>query len=93
MMQTRLKLSEAAMANIYLFPSRRRVGFIRRQATILASRAPQAAENTLASVLKSQREAMQRRGIAKGVIESDLASLEAAIRAATWSRQLTGGAQ
>ena len=45
------------------FPAARRVGFIRKQARLMAHYNPDAAERTLTAQLNAQRAAMLRRGI------------------------------
>jgi Family of unknown function (DUF6074) len=66
------------------FPSARRRHFIARQARRLADASEPAAERILASQLRLQRAAMQRRGIDPALMAKELRCLESAIRGAVW---------
>ena len=73
------------------FPAARRVGFIRKQARLMAHYNPDAAERTLTAQLNAQRAAMLRRGIPPEVVERELRSLELAVRTKLWSIVTQGG--
>jgi Family of unknown function (DUF6074) len=73
------------------FPAVRRIGFIRRQARLLAHYNPDAAERTLAAQLNAQRAAMLRRSIPPEVVERELRSLELAVRTELWTIVMQSG--
>lgn len=78
-------------AVIIPFPSARRQHFVARQAARMADVSESAAERILASQLRQQRDAMERRGIEPELIAKELRCLESAIRRALWPAIMTPG--
>jgi hypothetical protein len=79
------------MAEIVVFPLSRRIGSIRRMARMMASYSPEAAERSLATPLRQQREALIRRGFTPEVATREVKSFELAVRAQMWGIILRGG--
>ena len=75
-------------ATVVPFPLSRRRHFIAKQARRVAELSPTAGEKHIAAQVKTQRDAMERKGIAVEIIERETAQLESAIRAAVWSAVL-----
>jgi len=75
-------------AILFAFPLTRRPHFIRNQARRVAELSPVAGEKHIAAQIKTQRDAMARKGMAVEIIERETAQLESAIRAAVWSAVL-----
>lgn len=75
------------------FPLKCRVAFVERQAHQIAGMSANAGERHLAHQLRVQREALERRGIDRMRINSEITSLEAAIKAALWKAVLAPGGQ
>jgi hypothetical protein len=73
------------------FPLASRRAFVERHARLIAAMNADAGERHLVRQLRFQMENLQRRGIAGEVIEREVASLDAAIRAALWRAVLTPG--
>ena len=78
-------------AQLVPFPATRRVGLIGRMARQMASYRPDAAERTLWIRLDATRSAMLRKGIAPGLVDREIRSLELAIRAKLWMIVMQGG--
>jgi len=72
------------MAYIAPFPLHRRVGFVSRQARMMAGLSSDAADRYLKSQINQQRTTLARKGVQDDLIEQELATLERAIRAALW---------
>jgi hypothetical protein len=66
------------------FPLARRLDLIHRQADYALCLKPEKAEQHIARQLQCQAEALRRRGVSGDVIDRELKSMEAAIRAAMW---------
>jgi Family of unknown function (DUF6074) len=66
-------------ATVIPFPLSRRTAFIERQADIISGMKPKSANRQLAYQLKTQREALERRGVDPERIEREIASLERSI--------------
>lgn len=83
------------MAQIVPFPLARRLDFVDRHARMIAGLSPEAGEGHLSRQLKIQRDTLARKGVAAGVIDVELKSLESAIRVALWRTIITpsGGAR
>lgn len=75
-------------ATLFAFPLTRRTHFIAKQARRVAELSPAAGEKHIAAQVKTQRDAMARKGIVVEIIERETAQLESAIRAAVWSAVL-----
>jgi hypothetical protein len=71
------------MADIYVFPHARRVGYIRRQAASAAT-AKIGTDAYLRTILQKRRAALKRIGIPDDVIATELRTAECAIRAHMW---------
>ena len=78
-------------ATLFAFPLTRRRHFITKQAHRAAQLSPEAGERHIAAQVKTQRDAMARKGISAEIIERETAQLESAIRAAIWSAVLLPG--
>lgn len=72
------------MAMIVPFPLARRRDFVARQARMMASLKPRAAEQYLLRQLETQRGVMQRRGVDQCAVNEQTAELAQAIRARLW---------
>jgi len=79
-------------AEILPFPVAKRVEFVAKQAAYAASLRRESGEAYLIRQVETQREVMQRRGIAPSLIERELRSFENAVRAALWREVFAGGA-
>jgi Family of unknown function (DUF6074) len=66
------------------FPLLRRARFVARLAAQVAARGPDAGELHLLAQLNRQRDALARKGVAKGLIERELRALSDAVRAELW---------
>jgi hypothetical protein len=71
-------------ATVVPFPLTRRRDMIHRQAEYALCLKPEKAEQHIQRQLQTQAAAMHRRGIAEDLINRELASMEAAIRADMW---------
>jgi hypothetical protein len=73
---------EASMksATVLPFPATRRIAFIERQAEILASYRPEAAERVLEQRLVAALQAMLKRGVRPTDAEREICALERALR-------------
>jgi uncharacterized protein DUF6074 len=71
-------------AEVLPFPLARRLDFIERQATRALELKPSSGQRHIEIQLQMQADAMRRRGVAETLITRELASMEAAIRAAMW---------
>jgi hypothetical protein len=71
------------------FPLPRRARFVAGLAAQVAERGPDAGELHLLAQLNRQRDALERKGVAKGLIEQELRALADAVRAELW-RLLAG---
>ena len=81
------------MATVIPFPLARRRAFVSRTAWRVANAVPRTGAKLLAHALQQQADTMARRGIAPELIEIEVASLEAAVRAECWRvLHMTGGA-
>ena len=79
------------MVEVLAFPLARRVGLIRKQAHFYAEQGPNAAEKNLASQLRTQEEALLRKGVPPEVVKAEVEALRGAIKAAVWRLVLTPG--
>ena len=71
-------------AEVLPFPLARRAEMIQRQADYALSLKPAKGEQHIARQMQIQADIMRRRGIPAKIIERELASMDAAIRAAMW---------
>lgn len=78
-------------AEVLPFPSVRRQAAVEKLAARLITYKPQAAEGILAARLLRIRESLERKGVARRLITSDVAAFEGAVRAALWRRVMPGG--
>jgi hypothetical protein len=72
------------MATIVPFPLAHRRAFVERHARLIAAMKADAGERHLHRQLRIQFENLERKDIDRGVIEREVISLDAAIRAALW---------
>ena len=68
-------------AKMLCFPLARRVAFVRKQANSMAMRSEALAEKYITLQMRLQAETLRNKGLGEGVIISEVASLERAIRA------------
>jgi hypothetical protein len=78
------------MCQLIMFPSARRVGFIRKHARDAAGLDREAGDNTIRARLNQQRAAFLKRGIPEATVEREMKTLESAIRAAMWHHVMAG---
>ncbi|WP_365877783.1 DUF6074 family protein [Bosea sp. (in: a-proteobacteria)] len=71
----------AITATMLCFPLARRVAFVRKQANSMAMRSEALAEKYIAIQMRLQAETLRNKGLGEGVVISEVASLERAIRA------------
>lgn len=71
-------------ARIIPYPNDRRVGQIRKTARFVADLNDRQAEAHLREQVRRLHESLERKGIAPGLIASECAAYEGAIRAALW---------
>ena len=76
---------------IVLFPSVRRIGYIRKLARLMAQYSADGGERTLNAQLNAQYTAMLRRGLPPEVVERELRAFELAVRAQLWAIVMQGG--
>ena len=67
-------------ADLFLFPTIRRTGLIRRNASFLATLSPKGREKPLALLIRKQRDSLARAQVSPEVIEREVGILEFAIR-------------
>ncbi|NUU39629.1 DUF6074 family protein [Tardiphaga robiniae] len=71
-------------AEVLPFPLARRADLIQRQAEYALCLKPEKAERHIARQLQCQADALARRGVPDHIVQRELKSMEAAIRAAMW---------
>jgi hypothetical protein len=89
--QSSLVITSTPSAQLLAFPAGRRVGEIRRLAEQMRRLSYERGESHLQRQLRLKADALRRRGISDAQVLQQISSLEAAVRAELWRRELDPG--